>query len=58
MFEGLSFIAREDLAELRLYEKRIQLLMVKNARIPRKDFLEMYQENITKVKWIDSLMKV
>jgi RNA polymerase primary sigma factor len=58
MFEDLSFIARKDLAELRLYEKRIQLLMVKNARIPRKDFLEMYQENITKVKWIDSLMKV
>jgi RNA polymerase primary sigma factor len=58
MFEDLSFIARKDLAELRLYEKRVQLLMVKNARIPRKDFLEMYQENITKVKWIDSLMKV
>ena len=58
MFEDLSFIARRDLAELRLYEKRIQLLMVKNARIPRKDFIEMYQENITKVKWIDSLMKV
>jgi RNA polymerase primary sigma factor len=32
--------------------------MVENARIPIKDFLEMYQENITKVKWIDSLMKV
>ena len=32
--------------------------MVKNARIPRKDFIEMYQENITKVKWIDSLMKI
>ena len=58
MFEDLSFIARRDLAELRLYERRIQLLMVKNARIPRKDFIEMYQENITKVKWVDSLMKV
>ncbi|MEK9650311.1 MAG: RNA polymerase sigma factor RpoD [Gammaproteobacteria bacterium] len=58
MFEDLSFIARKDLAELRLYEKRIQLLMVKNARIPRNDFLEMYQDNLTKVKWIDSLMKV
>ena len=58
MFEDLSFIARRDLAELRLYEKRIQLLMVKNARIPRKDFIDMYQENITKVKWVDSLMKI
>ena len=58
MFEDLSFIARRDLAELRLYEKRIQLLMVRNARIPRKDFIQMYQENITKVKWVDSLMKV
>ena len=58
MFEDLSFIARRDLAELRMYEKRIQLLIVKKARIPRKDFIAMYQENITKLKWVDSLMKI
>ena len=56
MFEDLAFIARKDLAELRLHEKRIQYLFVKSAKIPRKDFIAMFQENITKVKWIDSLM--
>ena len=38
-------------------EKFIQTQLVKNARIPRKDFLEMYPENLTKVRWVDSLMK-
>jgi RNA polymerase primary sigma factor len=56
MFEDLAFIARKDLAELRLHEKRIQYLCVKSAKIPRKDFIEMFNENVTKVKWIDSLM--
>tara|TARA_B100001989_G_scaffold120206_1_gene84687 strand:+ start:199 stop:2004 length:1806 start_codon:yes stop_codon:yes gene_type:complete len=56
MFEDLAFFARSDLAEIRLHEKRIQFLFVKSARIPRKDFISMYQDNITKVKWVDSLM--
>jgi RNA polymerase primary sigma factor len=56
MFEDLAFFARSDLAEIRLHEKRIQFLCVKSARIPRKDFIRMYKENITKLKWIDSLI--
>ena len=56
MFEDLAFFARSDLAEIRLHEKRIQFLFVKSARIPRKDFIAMYKDNITKVKWVDSLM--
>ena len=56
MFEDLAFFARSDLAEIRLHEKRIQFLFVKSARIPRKDFISMYQDNITKIKWVDSLM--
>ena len=56
MFEDLAFFARSDLAEIRLHEKRIQFLFVKSARIPRKDFIAMYQDNITKIKWFDSLM--
>ena len=35
----------------------IQTQLVKNARIPRKDFLLMYADNLTKVRWVDSLMK-
>ena len=56
MFEDLAFFARSDLAEIRLHEKRIQFLFVKSARVPRKDFIAMYKDNITKVKWVDSLM--
>ncbi len=56
MFEDLSFIARKDLAELRLHEKRIQYLSVKSEKIPRKDFIGMFHDNVTKVKWMDSLM--
>ena len=56
MFEDLAFFARSDLAEIRLHEKRIQFLFVKSARVPRKDFISMYKDNITKVKWVDSLM--
>ena len=56
MFEDLAFFARSDLAEIRLHEKRIQFLFVKSARIPRKDFIASYKDNITKVKWVDSLM--
>ena len=55
-FEDLAFFARSDLAEIRLHEKRIQFLFVKSARVPRKDFIAMYKDNITKVKWVDSLM--
>ena len=25
--------------------------------MPRKDFLAMYPDNLTKVRWVDSLMK-
>ena len=56
MFEDLAFIDSKDLEELRLNEKRNQYLCVKSAKIPRKDFIGMFHENITKVKWIDSLM--
>ena len=56
MFEDLAFFARSDLAEIRLHEKRVQFLFVKSARVPRKDFIAMYKDNITKVKWVDSLM--
>ena len=56
MFEDLAFFARSDLAEIRLHEKRIQFLFVKSARVPRKDFIAMHKDNITKIKWVDSLM--
>ena len=56
MFEDLAFIARKDLAEIRLHERRIQFLFVKSARVPRKDFIAMFHDNISKLKWVDSLL--
>ena len=57
MFEDISAIARHGLNSIRQKEKLIQTQLVKNARIPRKDFLSMYSDNLTKVRWVDSLMK-
>ena len=57
MFDDLSIIARNGLSAIREKEKFIQLQLVKKARMPRKDFLALFPENITKVRWIDSLMK-
>jgi RNA polymerase primary sigma factor len=33
------------------------MLVVRKARMPRKDFLKHFPDNLTKVKWIDSLQK-
>ena len=57
MFDDIAAIARHGLNSLREKEKLIQTQLVKNARIPRKDFLTLYPDNLTKVRWADSLMK-
>ena len=57
MFDDISSIARSGLSKLREKEKFIQNKLVKNARMPRKDFLAQYTDNLTKVRWIDALMK-
>ncbi len=57
MFDDIAFIARDDLNTIREKEREIQTQLVKNARMPRKDFLKLFPENITKVRWIDSLIK-
>ena len=57
MFDDIAAIARHGLNSLREKEKLIQTQLVKNARIPRKDFLTLYPDNLTKVRWVDSLMK-
>ena len=57
MFDDISAIARSGLSRIREKEKFIQEQLVRNARMPRKDFLASYAENLTKVRWVDSLMK-
>jgi RNA polymerase primary sigma factor len=57
MFDDIATIARSGLSRIREKEKAIQEQLVRNARIPRKDFLAIYADNLTKVRWVDSLMK-
>ena len=57
MFDDIASIARHGLSKIREKEKFIQEQLVRNARMPRKDFLASYTENLTKVRWVDSLMK-
>ena len=57
MFDDIAAIARSGLSRIREKEKFIQEQLVRNARMPRKDFLASYAENLTKVRWVDSLMK-
>ena len=57
MFEDIASIARSGLSNIREKEKFIQEQLVRNARMPRKDFLASYIDNLTKVRWVDSLMK-
>ena len=57
MFDDIAAIARHGLNVLREKERFIQSKLVKDARIPRKEFLAAYADNLTKVRWVDSLMK-
>jgi RNA polymerase primary sigma factor len=57
MFDDIAAIARSGLSRIREKEKSIQEQLVRNARMPRKDFLASYADNLTKVRWVDSLMK-
>ena len=57
MFDDIAAIARSGLSKIREKEKLIQEQLVRNARMPRKDFLALYADNLTKVRWVDSLMK-
>tara|TARA_A200000159_G_scaffold55075_1_gene50959 strand:+ start:301 stop:2115 length:1815 start_codon:yes stop_codon:yes gene_type:complete len=57
MFDDIATIPRSGLSRIREKEKAIQEQLVRNARMPRKDFLASYAENLTKVRWVDSLIK-
>ena len=57
MFDDIAAIARSGLSKIREKEKFILEQLVRNARMPRKDFLALYADNLTKVRWVDSLMK-
>ena len=57
MFEEICIIARHDLETIRKHESIIQTLCVKNARVPRKDFIEAFKDNFTKMTIMASFIK-
>ena len=57
MFEEICIIARHDLETIRFHERSIQTLCVKNARVPRKDFIEAFKDNFTKMTIMPSFIK-
>jgi len=57
MFEALIDNLREQVAEVRGIEREIMTLCVKNAGMPRKDFLAAFLKNETKVAWLDKTIR-
>jgi RNA polymerase primary sigma factor len=57
MFDDINAIARIDLETIRVHERIIQVLCVKDARMPRKDFIEAFKDNFTKLTITNTLLK-
>jgi RNA polymerase primary sigma factor len=44
---------RQVIIEIRYYEREIMALCVKDAGMPRKDFITSFPDNSTNLKWVD-----
>jgi RNA polymerase primary sigma factor len=53
MFDALIVQLRENVAEVRNLEKQIMILCVRDAGMPRKDFISTFPKNETNIKWLD-----
>jgi len=53
MFDALIVQLRDHVAEIRNLEKHVMLLCVRDAGMPRKDFITTFPKNETNIKWID-----
>jgi RNA polymerase primary sigma factor len=53
MFDALIVQMRDHVAEIRNMEKQIMTLCVRDAGMPRKDFVTTFPKNETNVTWID-----
>jgi RNA polymerase primary sigma factor len=53
MFDALILQMRDHVAEIRNMEKQIMTLCVRDAGMPRKDFVTTFPKNETNVTWID-----
>ncbi len=53
MFDALIVQLREHLNEIRGIEKAVMLLCVRDAGMPRADFIETFPRNETNLRWLD-----
>jgi RNA polymerase primary sigma factor len=57
MFEALIDNLRDHVAEVRLLEKEIMMICVKQAGMPRKDFIATFPKNETNLRWLHKHLK-
>jgi len=53
MFDALIAQLREHVSEIRNIEKQVMALCVRDAGMPRKDFIATFPKNETNLKWLD-----
>ena len=53
MFDALILQLRVHVAEIRNLEKQVMILCVRDAGMPRKDFISTFPKNETNTKWLD-----
>ena len=58
MFDALINNLRDHVATIRALEKEIMLVCIKQAGMPRKDFITVFPKNETNPDWIDKQVKL
>ncbi len=53
MFDILIAQVRDNVAEIRNTEKQVMLMCVRDAGMPRKDFISTFPKNETNLKWLE-----
>jgi RNA polymerase primary sigma factor len=57
MFDMLIDNLRDHVAEIRLLEKEIMMVCVRQAGMPRKDFIATFPKNETNLRWLHKHLK-
>jgi RNA polymerase primary sigma factor len=57
MFDQLIDNLRQHVTDIRLLEKEIMFLCIKQAGMPRKDFISTFPKNETSTRWLDKHIK-
>ncbi|HEY6619933.1 MAG TPA: RNA polymerase sigma factor RpoD [Steroidobacteraceae bacterium] len=57
MFDQLIDNLRQHVTEVRLLEKEIMFLCIKQSGMPRKDFISTFPKNETSTRWLDKHIK-